>query len=321
MRAAAIGAVVSFAGAASADGRDPAAAEALFLAGREAMQRADYATACPKFSESERLDPAAGTLINLSDCEEHLGLLANAWEHWREAIDQLAPEDPRLPVIKERATSLEKRLAHLTIKLVASAPRDTRVTRDDVEIGDASRGIALPVNSGEHVIVVTSEGRNRKFTIAVPEGESREIVVEPEPAPPAPPVVLLPPVITHEAPLPESASSTRMLGFALVGVGATGIVIGSVTGILAIGKKSVVSDNCDASKACNQTGYDAAGAGRTLSAVSTVAVVAGLAGLAAGTFFILTSPPAKTSVKARAASTVTPSVHPGGASILFTRTF
>lgn len=284
------------------------------------MQRADYAVACPKFAESERLDPAAGTLINLSDCEEHLGLLANAWEHWREAIEQLAPEDPRLPVIKERAVSLEKRLSHLTIKLAPSAPRDTRVTRDDVEIGDASRGIALPVNSGEHVIVVGSEGRARRFTIAVPEGESREIIVEPAPAPAAPPAVL-PPAPPRDYTPAETPHSTRTLGLVIAGVGTAGLVVGAVTGVMAIGKKSVVSANCDASKACNMQGYDAAVAGRTLSTVSTIAVAAGLAGIAAGTFFILTSPRAKASASAHAATTVTPSVHPGGGGLFLTRTF
>lgn len=317
---AALGVVLGLASTAVADGRDPAAAEALFLDGRQDVQRSDYAAACPKFAESERLDPAAGTLINLSDCEEHLGLLASAWEHWRAAIDQLAPEDPRLPVIKERATSLEKRLSHLTIKLVASAPHDTRVTRDDVEIGDASRGIALPVNAGEHVIVVGLEGRTRRFTVAISEGESKEIVVEPAPAPILlPPAVLAPPRFND--PEVEAPHSTRALGLAIAGVGVAGLAVGTVTGVMAIGKKSVVGANCDSSKACNIHGYDAAVAGRTLSTVSTIAVVAGLVGVAAGAFLVVSSPRAKTSASARAASSLTPSFHLSGASLYFTRTF
>src|SRR5262249_55537702 len=50
--------------------RDPAAAEALFRQGRQAMEAKDFATACPKFAESQRLDPAVGTLMNWATCEE-----------------------------------------------------------------------------------------------------------------------------------------------------------------------------------------------------------------------------------------------------------
>ncbi|MFO0567610.1 MAG: hypothetical protein U0263_18270 [Polyangiaceae bacterium] len=56
-----------------AQGRDATAAEALFNAGRDAVKAGDYPTACAKFRESNRLDPAPGTVLNLADCEEHLG--------------------------------------------------------------------------------------------------------------------------------------------------------------------------------------------------------------------------------------------------------
>ena len=70
-------------------------AEALFRQGRDAMQRQDYETACARFAESNRLDVAAGTLMNLATCEEKLGRVATAWQHWREAIDLLPAGDDR----------------------------------------------------------------------------------------------------------------------------------------------------------------------------------------------------------------------------------
>src|SRR5258706_15138092 len=76
---------------ASSPPRDPATADALFRQGRQAMEAKNYADACQKFAESQKLDPAAGTAMNLATCEEKLGKLASAWQHWKEALDALPP--------------------------------------------------------------------------------------------------------------------------------------------------------------------------------------------------------------------------------------
>src|SRR5262245_1711819 len=69
--------------------RDLAAAEALFREARAAMQSGDFDAACAKFEESERLDKAPGTVLNLAECEEKRGRVATAWGHLRRAVDML----------------------------------------------------------------------------------------------------------------------------------------------------------------------------------------------------------------------------------------
>src|SRR5262244_1618441 len=97
-----------------AQARDPVAAEQLFIEGRAAAARGDYATACPKFAESQHLEPATGTLLNLADCEERLGKLASAWQHFREAFYKLLEtNDERLQYATRRASQLEKRVPRL----------------------------------------------------------------------------------------------------------------------------------------------------------------------------------------------------------------
>src|SRR5215475_7527661 len=86
---------------------DPEAAEALFLAGRDLMDKKNYAAACPKFAESDRLDPSSGARINLADCEEKLGHVAAAWRHWQEAIELIPSNDPRLPGVNKRRADVE----------------------------------------------------------------------------------------------------------------------------------------------------------------------------------------------------------------------
>ncbi|NOU28880.1 MAG: hypothetical protein HOO96_13330, partial [Polyangiaceae bacterium] len=48
-------------------------AETLFREGRKALEAGDYAVACAKFAESQRIEPAPGTLLNLAGCEERSG--------------------------------------------------------------------------------------------------------------------------------------------------------------------------------------------------------------------------------------------------------
>jgi len=52
------------------------AAEMLFEEGRRLLESRDVAAACAKFAESQRLEPAGGTLMNLAACHERAGKTA-----------------------------------------------------------------------------------------------------------------------------------------------------------------------------------------------------------------------------------------------------
>src|SRR5262245_33924838 len=85
--------------AATAQTRGPAAAEALFKEGRAASERRDYDVACAKFRESERMDPAPGTLLNLAECEENRNNLATAWALFEELAQRLPPHHERAGIV------------------------------------------------------------------------------------------------------------------------------------------------------------------------------------------------------------------------------
>jgi hypothetical protein len=292
-----------WAGSAGAQRGDAAAAEQLFSAGREAFERGDFASACPKFEESPRLDPAAGTLINLAACYEKLGRLASAWETWRGALQVLAPGDERRPAVERRAEAMEKRVPRLFIELASGAPPDTRVTRDSVDLGAASLGVGLPVDPGRHLVIASAPGHlERRYDVEVAEGAAQKLVVEPgeaRTAAPAPsaaaPVPTAPPV--QPAPLPDrptssSSSSTRTLGYVVGTTGLLGILAGSVTGIIALQKKNAMLDDCErvnGAYACGPDGLDAASSGETFATVSTIAFAAGAVATGAGLWLILSS--------------------------------
>jgi tetratricopeptide (TPR) repeat protein len=85
-------------------------AEALFEEGRRALDKEDYAAACALFEERQRLDPGAGTLMNLGTCKERLGSDAEALAHFRQALALLAPGDDRIEFAQARVAELEGKL-------------------------------------------------------------------------------------------------------------------------------------------------------------------------------------------------------------------
>jgi hypothetical protein len=264
--------------------RDAAAAEALFRQGREAADAGDHATACEKFKESNRLDPAVGTVFNIADCEEKLGRLATAWQLFQEVAQRLPAGDERQGIARGRARALEPRLPKLAVRLGPAVPAGMLVQRDGVELGAASLETALPVDPGPHQVSAGAPGyQTRVFDVVLREGESKTLDVEPGPKQSGGPLV---DVSADQVP----SSSQRTVGYVLGGVGLAALAVGTVAGVLVLEKKSTVDDNCDATKRCNQQGFDAAESGRTLGVVTTTGLVVGALGVGIGAYLILSSP-------------------------------
>ena len=304
--------------------KDPTAAEALFLAGREAMKNGDYATACAKFKESDRLDPATGTAANLADCQEKLGRVAAAWASWKEAIELLPANDERLKPMRDRASALEKRVPRLTVHAAATLPPDATMTRDGVDMTRASLDTAIPEDPGPHTIVVKAPRHaDRSYPIDLKESETTEVTIDAGEAMASPvpaPAVATPPEpkrMIDVGPPPDShpGKTNRMIGYGLAGLGVAGLGVGIVTGIVAMGKKADLQENCFPANVCNADGASAARTGHAMALVSTVSFVVAGAALAAGTVLILTAP------KSRATTAIAPAIGPQDASLLLRSTF
>lgn len=261
--------------------RDPAAAEELFRQGRVAAEKRDYLTACEKFRESNRLDPALGTLFNIADCEEKLGRLATSWTLFREVAQRLPRDDERRAIALQRGQALEARVPRLSVHLLSAARPQLVVRRDGVELGSASLDTWLPVDPGEHVVVVSAPGtESASFVARVGEGERSQLDVQ-----------VGPPSAHASAPdaEPIEPSTNHTAAYLLGGLGAAGLVTGIVAGILVLDRKSAVDENC-VDHVCNQAGYDAAQSGKTLGVVTTLGLVTGAVGLGGATYLFLSAP-------------------------------
>ena len=302
-----------------------ARADALFNAAKALIDAGQYTDACGKFAESRRLAPGLGVTLYLADCYERIGRVASAWTEFRSA-EGLARErsDKRAELARARAQALEPKLARLTIALSPLLPRSgLTVLRDGVSVPQDELGLPVPVDPGDHVVVVSSPGHKPRTFTAHAGPESPTVQVDsldepgPSPAPEAPasassaasptPGPTSPGSAPASTAAPNAASvdartvsattpgaTQRWIGVAVAGVGVVGVGLGSVFGLAAKSKLDQSNSGspppCNASDMCSRDGlslrHDAQGA----AAASNVAFVAGGVALAAGAVLYLTAP-------------------------------
>jgi hypothetical protein len=270
------------------------------------MAAGDYASACAAFAESFRLDAKVGTLLDLADCEEHRGELAHAHAHWQQSINLAqAVGDDRIAFLNRRFASLDARVPKLVIARAPTAPRDSAITRDGIDLGQASLGQSIPLDPGHHEVVVTAPGFGaRRYPLDLTEGMRSSIEVAPgnaalpPTAAPSPPPRVKPDGTGEPQAAPVSRWSTqKTLAVVSAGAGVVALGVGTVFGLTALSKKSDLNNeqHCASTGACDSSGAasawnslrdDANGAGT----VSTVAFLLAGAGLAVAAVLWLTAP-------------------------------
>ena len=266
-------------------------AERFFNEGREAMRAGDFGGACPKFAQSQRLDPSLGTLLNLGLCEEQLGDLVSARAHLREFVSNVPASDDRLAAAAEHLAALDRRVPRLEVRLAPGASPSTQLFVDGVAVGAPGPDgrLTLPLNPGPHELVASAPGeRTARYALRLGEGQALARDVRLERAAP---------LAVANSGEDAGPAAGRTWGYVSLGVGAAGLAASAVLGGLLLGKKGVIDDHCSddgGPKRCDSAGYDAVGDAVTLSTAGTVTFAAGLAGVAAGAFLLVTSPRAPT---------------------------
>jgi hypothetical protein len=149
-------------GAALAQGRtDAALAEALFREGKDLMEKSQFAEACPKLAESQRLAPGMGTQLSLAICHEGEKKLALAWAEYSQVLPaaRRAGRQDRADYADQRIKALEPRLSRLTIDVSndAKAP-GLEVTVGDLAISQAALGVAAPMDGGTYKVTASAPG-------------------------------------------------------------------------------------------------------------------------------------------------------------------
>ncbi|MBX3226332.1 MAG: hypothetical protein KIT84_42885 [Labilithrix sp.] len=277
---------------AQATPRDQATAQTLFEEGRRLMQAGSYPEACPKFAESNRLDPGAGTLLNLALCYEKNEQLASAWVTYTEAAAD-ADRSGRQEWVKkgkDKAAALAPLLTTLTV-LVPARTRVSglEVTRDGQPVSRAEWGVKVPIDGGDHVIEAHAPGHEAWSTRVTAPPKSGALAIEVPPLPKAAAPVEPPP---PDRGAPERAGGTqRTIGAVLAVAGVAGLGAGGFFAFRATSKHDDAKSDCNADETrCGPAGLASYDSARQSADVATIALIAGGALLIGGVVLYLTAP-------------------------------
>ncbi|MDF3066848.1 MAG: hypothetical protein K0R38_2449 [Polyangiaceae bacterium] len=290
-----------------------AVAEALYRQARDLMAAGKYAEACPKFAESQRLDPATGTLLNLASCHERQGRLATAWLEYADVIAAArrdARED-RVQYASERMAELEPKLSRLTLRLSpdADAP-GLDIELDGAKVGRAVIGAPTPVDPGTHTVQISAPGK-KPLALSVEVGavaDQKTLNIprlEDAPTEPAAAVPSSPLLTTSTVTAPSDQATTRPIPTSVYLAGGITLALAAgagATGLAYLNKR----DDYNASK--TEERQDAA---LTYSYVNLGLWVGAAIGAGVTTYLYVTRPTERVSVR------VTPLVAPQLAGLSF----
>jgi hypothetical protein len=286
---------VAAAGTAWAQGKtgDVTQARELFVQASELRDEGDLRGALEKFKAAHALAVNPITSFELARTYAALGMLVEARDTYASiaGLPVQADETERAALARrdgaQAVEDLKSRVPTLKVK-VAAPPDAVSITLDGEPVPAAELVAPRAVDPGTHHIVATgASGGRAEQTIAVKEGESREVDLE-----------LVPPSGAHEprvgaAPqgvATSAADASRQapdgsgnhfgpFAYAGFGVGAAGFLVGT---ILAAATLSTASSIDCSTTSCAQSSVDSAHSARDLGIAAVVSYTIGGLGVAVG---------------------------------------
>jgi tetratricopeptide (TPR) repeat protein len=287
--------VVALCSSAASAGPDQEKADALFKKGKALLGQQKFADACAAFEESQRLDPATGTVLNLALCYEGWGKLARAQRAYLEAEKMAAikGDTQRSSAARQRADALTPRIPKIVFSgLPDPLPAGLTVTLDDQPVGLDALRPGLSTDPGPHVLVYKVEGARKVIRIDLAESQAKEVTLDlPAPRPQPDPGRVEDPRPKPPPVVKTRGRGRRILGLVTTGVGVVGMGIGGALALSARSDyKQAFDAHCDAMNTCDDIGFQETSDARSRANVASVIVGVGVGIAITGVVLYLTAP-------------------------------
>ena len=312
--------IASVAHAQQPSAADKETARSLMTQGEAQRGKNELKASLQSFQGADAIMKVPSTGLEVARAHVALGNLLEA----REAalgvtrLPTLPNEPP--PFIEARAKAqalsddLEQRIpsVQITLKNVPEGSAAT-VTVDGAVVPAAALSFPRKLNPGHHVVAANAGTSEGHVDVEVREREVKPVLVEL--AAPAPVAVVAPPPTIEPPP-----KKGHMLTYVAFGVGAAGLVVGSVTGLMSLSKTNGLKDQCPNNK-CPGATYDSQAfqndksSAQSTGTISTIGFIVGGAGVAVGvvSLFLGGKASASTTGKGTHDYTVSPWIGAGSA--------
>ncbi|MBK7396600.1 MAG: hypothetical protein IPJ34_09950 [Myxococcales bacterium] len=281
---------------------DKSLARDLGTEGVKLADAGDCVGAIEKLEKAEALYHAPTILGRLGECQVKVGKLVIGSENLQKVVREDLGANPK-PVFVSAQQRAKKvldetlpRIGKLKITVGGACTKDVKVTVDGEPVAKAMLGESRPTDPGNHAIKAVAPGCLEATTsVQLGEGEAKDaplvLAADPNSKPdvpkddgpkdgpkdlPKPPKDTLP----AEGGIPTFA-------WVALGVGAVGVVGGTVFGLSAMSKKTALDKACTTKSNCPESSRADIDSMKTSATVSTVGFVFGAVGLGVGVALII----------------------------------
>jgi hypothetical protein len=273
-----------------------------FSRGVRLYEEDDFRAALIEFERAYELAPNWAVLYNVGQSHyqlrDYVRALSTLERYVREGGNQIA-KDRRAQVERE-VEELRGRVARVT---VTSNVAGTEIAIDDARVDRTPLRRPVLVGAGRHKVTGSRGGYVAATRIVdIAGGDDVDIALD----------------LMEERGEQANGQEQRNYTAAIVAgtLGAAGVAVGSVFGVLAVGNKSSLQSECTAAKVCPPSAQDDVNAFARNGTISTIGFAAGAAGLVLGGYFLVHE--RARDAPATSAAGVTPWIGYGSAGVVGT---